>query len=198
MLVDRCALFIDGAYLDHVIDTEFNRVRVDFHLFAHRLAGADKILRTYYYDCPPYVSATPNDDEIRRAEGKDRFFNALAMLPRFQLRLGHVALRGHDDRGRPICVQKLVDIMLGVDLVQLSATRQITRAIVVTGDVDFVPAIEVAKQQGVLVTLFHGPLNKSDPRDNTVNRVLWTSCDERFEISQELIAAVRLNEPARP
>lgn len=198
MQIDRCALFIDGAYLDRVLDVEYGRVRVDFALLSTRLAMGAEILRTYYYNCPPYVGVVPSEDEIRRAEAKDRFFNALTMLPRYQLRLGRVACRGLDERGKPIYVQKLVDIMLATDLVFLSTTRQITRAVVVSGDSDFIPAIEVAKQQGVVVTLFHGPLNCADPRNNTVHRSLWNLCDERFEISAELVAQVRFDPSSDP
>jgi uncharacterized LabA/DUF88 family protein len=190
MFVDRTALFIDGGYFDRLLDSEFNRVRVDFGLLVDRIAAGDKVLRTYYYHCPPYMSPRPTEDELRRAESKDRFFSALTTLPRFQLRLGHLMYRGTDEGGKPIFIQKLVDIMLGTDLVLLSATRQITRAILLTGDSDFVPAVEAAKRQGTQVTLYHGPM-VSGSKFGTVHRELWASCDERFELTRELIESVQ-------
>lgn len=183
-MIDRTAIFLDGAYFDKLLELEFNRSRVDFGLLVKELAPNDNVFRTYYYHCPPYMSNVPTDDESRRMEAKDRFFSALSSLPRFQVRLGKLVYRGNDTDGHPIFVQKLVDIMLGVDLVQLAATRQITRAIVVAGDSDFVPAIEAAKAHGVLVSLFHGP---SRGTSSTVHRELWDVCDERFAITGELV-----------
>lgn len=193
MFVDRTAIFIDGGYFDRLLDSEFNRVRVDFGLLVDRIAAGDKVLRTYYYHCPPYTSPRPTDDELRRSEAKERFFSALTTLPRFQLRLGHLMYRGTDENGKPIFIQKLVDIMLGTDLVLLSATQQITRAILLTGDSDFVPAVEAAKRQGTLVTLYHGPMTNA--KFSTVHRDLWAACDERFELTRELIESVQRPQP---
>jgi len=77
--------------------------------------------------------------------------------------------------------------MLGVDLVQLSATKQINTAILLAGDSDFVPAIEVAKQHGVLVELWHGP--RSGAGHTTVHNELWSECDEREEITAAHVAS---------
>lgn len=185
--MERAAIFIDGAYLDKTLQFEFSQVRIDFGLLSERMAGRASVLRTYYYHCPPYMSMEPTPDERVRADAKDRFFSALARLPRFQLRLGKLVRRGEDRDGRPIFVQKLVDIMLGVDLVQLAATRQISQAVLLVGDSDFLPAIEVAKQLGVMVVLWHGPMSAN----GSVHRDLWESCDERHEITQGVIDDLR-------
>ena len=51
---DRTAIFIDGAYLDHVLRDEFQHARIDFAKLSARMAGDAPVLRTYYYsDCPP-------------------------------------------------------------------------------------------------------------------------------------------------
>jgi len=192
MITDRTAIFIDGAYFDKLLELEFNRARIDFAKFVKEVGGDDNVFRTYYYHCPPFVSQVPSDDETRRAEAKSRFFSALSGLPRFQVRLGKLVYRGQDERGKPIFIQKLVDIMLGVDLVLLGATRQITRAILVAGDSDFVPAVEAAKMQGVLISLWHGPTrNGTSSPHSTVHRELWEACDERFEMDQKFVNSIR-------
>jgi len=192
MFIDRTAIFIDGAYFDKLLELEFNRSRIDFGKFVKAVSGDHNVFRTYYYHCPPYVSQVPTEEETSRAEAKDRFFTALSSLPRFQVRLGKLVYRGQDERGKPIFVQKLVDIMLGVDLVLLGATRQITRAIIVAGDSDFVPAVEAAKMQGVLISLCHGPTrNGTAATHNTVHRELWDACDERFEMDREFVKSIR-------
>jgi len=120
----------------------------------------------------------------------NRFLSALSSLPRFRVRLGKLAFRGTNQQGAPIFVQKRVDIMLGVDMVQLAATRQIARAVLLVGDSDFVPAVEVVKQHGVLTVLWHGP--RRPGQANTVHRELWDACDDRFELTQPLITRVSL------
>ena len=48
-----------------------------------------------------------------------------------------------------------MDILLGCDLVLLAAKQRIGKAILITGDSDFIPAIEVAKNEGVEIELVY-------------------------------------------
>jgi uncharacterized LabA/DUF88 family protein len=68
---------------------------------------------------------------------------------------------------------------MAVDPVKLSATHQINQAMLVTGDSDFVPAVEIAKTDGVLIQLYFSQIAKSDE--------LYDICDQRFEITRKLI-----------
>lgn len=45
----RCAVLIDGAFLDKVLENDFGRVRVDIGKLGDTLAGPSERLRTYYY-----------------------------------------------------------------------------------------------------------------------------------------------------
>lgn len=74
----------------------------------------------------------------------------------------------------------MVDVLLSVDLVKLSMDKQIIRAILIAGDSDFVPAINVARDSGVIVTLYY--YKKPKPHDE-----LLDACDERYLIDQQLI-----------
>lgn len=180
-MVTRCAIFIDGAYLEFVLKGEFGRPSVDFGALVKGIAGQRELLRAYFYDCLPYQSARPTPDERERFARRQRFHHALNRIPRFEVRLGKLAFRGTQD-GRPIFEQKRVDILLGVDLVQLATKHQITDAMVVAGDSDFLPAIEVAKQEGVVIHLYHG----ASPHNE-----LLTRCDERVRLDGEFVDAIR-------
>ena len=182
--MDRVAAFIDGAYLDFVLRDEFERARIDYGLLVQALSGGKEILRTYYYHCLPYQSDPPTTEEAERFGRMQSFISQINRLPRFKPRLGKLAHRGRRDDGTPILVQKRVDIMLGVDLVQLSIKRQVSTAILVAGDSDFLPAVEIAREEGVVVHLFHGTVHPP-------HRELWDACDERTAISRELIDKVR-------
>ena len=130
----------------------FGNPRVSFETLAATLAHQDELLRTYYYHCLPYKSPSPTPEEAERFARKQRFFHALSRLDRFEVREGKLALRGWDrTTGKPILEQKRVDIKLAVDLVLLATKHQITRAVIVTGDSDFLPAIQAAKDEGVVI-----------------------------------------------
>jgi uncharacterized LabA/DUF88 family protein len=180
----RVAIFIDGGYLDYVL-RDFGNPRIDFAKLAEVLAGADELLRTYYYHCLPYQSPSPSSDEATRFANAQRFFHALGCLDRFQVREGTLAFRGVDRQtNKKIFLQKGVDICLAVDLVLLAVKHQVTRAVLISGDSDFLPAVRAAKNEGVLIDLHHG----SGP--NKPHRTLWDAADSRTEITREFVNSI--------
>lgn len=181
-MADRVGIFIDGAYLDHVLREEFNNAHIDYQALSKTLAGNSDILRTHYYHCAVYQGNPPTQDESERYANQRRFFNALEKIPRYTVRLGRLAYRGIDQAGKPIYEQKRVDILLGVDLVQLAAKQSINEAILVAGDSDFIPAVTAAKSEGILIRLYHGARPHSD---------LWQEADERIQITQTFIDDIR-------
>ncbi|MBI4669909.1 MAG: NYN domain-containing protein [Elusimicrobia bacterium] len=103
------------------------------------------------------------------------FVSELESKPRYEVRLGRLAFRGFDrNTNKPIFEQKRVDVLLSVDIVSLSATKNITDVILVAGDSDLIPAVIAAKNMGVLVTLWHGKTPHND-----LERV----CDERRQFT---------------
>jgi uncharacterized LabA/DUF88 family protein len=187
--VTRLAIFIDGGYIDKVA-REF-QVRPDFGKVSTAIAsevgrrsvGPVELLRTFYYHCPPYQSARPTEDESKRYGQARAFFEALGRLPRYEVRLGRLALRGLDANGAPIFQQKRVDLLLGLDFALLAGKHQIAHAAVVSGDSDLIPAVTVAKQEGVCVWLVHGPRG-------TYAAELWDAADERIELDKALMEEV--------
>jgi uncharacterized LabA/DUF88 family protein len=184
----QTAIFVDGGYFDRV-SRDCGSPRIDFGKLATELSRPDDLLRTYYYHCLPYVSPVPTPEEEERLEGKKRFFSALNRLNRFEVREGKLEFRGTDrESNRPIFEQKRVDIYLGVDLVMLSVKQKIHRAILITGDSDFLPAIRAAKNEGVVIHLFHGTGPQQPHRD------LWEEADDRTVITPDLLNTFLLSE----
>ncbi len=179
----RYAVFIDGGYVKFILP-EFGNPKVDYLKFSEYVANEQERLRTYYYDCAPYTSSPPTEQEKARKQAFDRFALALNRQSRFQVRLGKLAKRRSSD-GSIEFEQKMVDILLAIDLVQLSVQHQIDRAVLLANDSDFVPAIEIAKSAGVVVELYyHIP-----PRPNNE---LMRACDDCILINQKLIDAIKL------
>lgn len=182
----RVAIFVDGGYLDYVLK-DFGAPRIAWDRFASVLTGADELLRTYYYHCLPYKGPVPTPEESTRFARKQAFFHMLSRLDRFEVRQGKLAFRGQDrSTGKSIFEQKQVDIKLAVDLVLLASKRQITRAAIVTGDSDFLPAVQAAKNEGVLIHLFHGSGGNQPHRD------LWDTADSRTAITADLVNSLQV------
>jgi len=106
----------------------------------------------------------------------DKFVYTIKRLPRFDVKLGRLGCVAGE------FVQKRVDISLAVDLVRMSCMRVMGKAVMVTGDSDFVPAIEAAKEMGVLVTLYYSP--------SSIHDELLSAVDESFVITEGLIRQV--------
>lgn len=181
MNTTRIAIFIDGGYFDVTNREECGNSKVDYAKLAVKLAGGIEILRTYYYNCLPYQQTTPTAEEAKRFSQAQKFHAALKALPRFEVREGMLVYRGSNKKGEPIYVQKGIDIQIGVDLVLLSAKQQISHAVVIAGDSDLIPALTVAKNEGVLIHLYHG---------SAPHRKLVEVADERTRITTEFLSNV--------
>ncbi len=176
--MERALVLIDAAYLNAVLRKEFKKAKIDLEIFSNLISKDYDRLRTYYYTAMPYQSNPPTDEEKKRYSSADRFIATIKKLNRFDVRLGKLERRDGD------FTQKRVDILLAVDLVRFSWGKSISTAVIVAGDSDFVPAIEAAKDAGVLVRLYYSK--------NSVHNELLNSVDEAFEINKELIDGCRL------
>jgi len=184
MASNRCAIFIDGAYVEKILKNEFDEIRIDFEKLSQEMAKGVPVLRTYYYNCMPFQDDPPTAYQREMYAKRDSFIARLQKLNRYEVKLGKLVKRGCENCHYIRFEQKRLDVLMAVDLVRLSAARQIDQAILVTGDSDFVPAVTVAKMDGVLVQLYYSNKAKSDE--------LYDACDERFEITRELIEKVKL------
>jgi len=196
----RLAIFIDGGYLDKLCELEFGRIRIGFDKLPLALtqvvAGGTSepldLVRTLYYHCPPFQSNPPTEDESRRTANFRRFVDALKNIDNFDFREGRLALRGFDkDSGEPIFQQKRLDLLLGLDFALLSAKQGVTHIGLVAGDSDLVPAVRVAKLEGVVTWLFHGPGTSATRGNPTYSRELWQEVDRRFELDAGFIDSVK-------
>ncbi len=180
--MSRVAIFIDGGYLNSVLRDEFGGARIDYAALSRAIVAHihpdARTLRTYYYHCLPYKSHSPTQEEHNRFASTQNSLDSIDRLPRFEVKLGRLARRGPDKHGQYYFEQKMVDVLLSIDLVRLSAKGQITDVAIVAGDSDFVPAIEATKSEDVSVWLFHG---------NSRHDALWNIVDERIRITREFL-----------
>ena len=184
--MSRTCVFVDGGYFQKVLERDFDKARVDFALLGPELAhGYEPFLRMYYYNCLPYQGAHPTGEERQLMANARRFYGRLERIANLEVRLGRLAFRGRAENGEPIFEQKRVDVQLAVDLLTLAFSHQIATAVVVTGDSDFMPVFESAKNQGVRIALCYGVKNPA-------HRDLIAKADERVVLDDRFITNVRL------
>lgn len=178
--MDRAVVFIDGGYIDKINMNLYGYRRILLDRLSDEICKPDCVrFRTYYYHCPPHQDDPPTEDQRRRKAGYDKFVGRLREKPRFMIREGRLRVVSRDP---PVFEQKGVDVLFACDLVRLAATHTVNKAIIISGDSDFVPAVAIAKEEMVLTSLWYAPGHCSPH--------LWTICDERNALTQELIDSV--------
>lgn len=138
------------------------------------------LFRIYYYDAPPLSGQSTNPVDGSRvdfsgtwqANQNRKLIDSLELEPDFAVRRGHLIQSGWK-LGRialakirkaatktleardlvPDISQKGVDIRIGLDIASLALKRVADNLVLVTGDSDFVPAMKLARKEGMKVYL---------------------------------------------
>ncbi len=142
---------LDGMYLQNIANVLQLSGKLDYQKFSDKLCYGYERARTYVFDALP-----PESSSYR--EKKQRFLDRLSYLDKFQVELGYVK-----DEGRtcPICQkhiliprQKKVDILIATRLMECSYDDRLDKIILVAGDGDFVPAVQIAKKNKEIALAF--------------------------------------------
>jgi len=179
--MDKISIFIDGGYFDKILKKDFGKAKIDYEKLQKKISTNYDLLRTYYYCCPLYRVSTPTAEEKDRQRKQDQFHYSLNRIPHFQVRYGYLQ-KNIDSSGEIKYEQKLIDILFAVDLTSLAWQRAIQRAAIITGDGDFIPAIENIKNAGVVVSLYY--------TSNACAEQLINICDERYSIDKTFIDSI--------
>lgn len=182
--MDRTALLIDAGYLDKLCQDVFaipsggrkQPLALDFKRLG--TLAETRPWRTYYYFCLPYQDDPPQPAQFAAREAKKRFTDFLGRLKGWELREGRLEKRGD------ALVQKRVDVLLAVDLTRMAWLKEVQRVVLISGDADFVPAVEDARRAGVHLTLLYAP--------GTAHVDLIAACDAARPLTREGLEAIRL------
>jgi uncharacterized protein (TIGR00288 family) len=142
----------------------------------------EDLLKIYYYDSLPYdkTATNPIDKttiDYSKTPGfthRNSFFRDLGNQNYIALRRGDMKFRGWKlskgfqkqlSQGKvvskaltgndidPDLQQKGVDMRIGIDVATLALKHQVDRIILFTGDADMIPAIKLARREGIQVVL---------------------------------------------
>ena len=141
---------------------------------------SEELFRVYFYDCAPCEDSTThpisgkplNLRSTRAFRENSEFQKALSQAEQMALRSGELAFRGwrltpdatrdliqsgprtlRDDDVEMNLNQKGIDMEIGLDVAWLAIRRIVDRIVLCTGDRDFVPAMKLARREGVQVVL---------------------------------------------
>ena len=186
----KLAIFVDGGYLTNIVRPL--RIWVDFEKLSgairHRISKSVEepldLLRTYYYDCLPWRDAASGEEDNQRYFNTLKFFDALRRIPRFDVREGRLQKFGVQPNGQPIVRQKAVDLLLGMDVARLCLRGRLSHIALLSGDSDFLPVINVAKEEGVAVWHLHGARG-------TYAEELHKTADETFRLDERFFQSVK-------
>jgi len=144
-------------------------------------APGEELFRIFYYDCPPYSGkeANPINQAIvdfqaqPKYTARTRFIKELKAMNYVAMRLGMAKKRGWTltdlyirrtiAGGAPVAPQasdvfvnleqKGVDMRIGIDVATLTLKKIVDRIILISGDTDMIPAMKLARREGVQVVL---------------------------------------------
>lgn len=172
-------MFVDGEYARKIFKKQ--NFRLDVPGLVKKVlaeAGIDDqlLLRVYFYTAPPYQSTNPTADEKQRYGQFMKWKSFLEKQDNFEIKLGRTERRGPDYE------QKMVDVLLSIDLVELSAKSRIRTAILLAGDSDLVPAVKKAKDNGVKVILC------CSEDKHEYHRELWMESDKRIHLTTAIMS----------
>jgi len=139
----------------------------------------DDLFRIYFYDCHPYmgwvtdpVTQEKTDySQTPSARAQEYFLRELAKKEKVVIRSGELAYNGWkvpQDKVEDIISygksieaedlqydfqQKQVDIKMGLDIALMSLKRFVDKIVLIAADSDLAPAMEHARDEGILVYL---------------------------------------------
>ncbi|MBI4187656.1 MAG: NYN domain-containing protein [Chloroflexi bacterium] len=168
---DRVMVFIDGSNMYHSLKGIFHRTDIDIGKFCQKLLEKRRLIRIYYYN-----AVVGRKEEPERYRNQQTFLASVSAIPYCEVRLGRLVYANWPNSPP---YEKGVDILLTTDFLTHSFKNNYDVAILVTGDSDYVSAVQSVKDNGknVEVALF-GKEQYSRPLREVADRVV--AIDGRF------------------
>ncbi len=134
---ERVVIFIDGSNFYHSIKDSFNihDNQIDFSKLIEILKKSGLLIGVYYYNAP--LDRGYNPDIYRKQQ---IFFSELKKIPGFHIILCRMRKMRKPDGTLEFAV-KGDDIHLATDMLSMAYENVYDKAILVSGDGDFVPAM---------------------------------------------------------
>ncbi len=135
-------------------------------------------LKAFYYDCAEVPKKDETSEQFEsRTDAQRRLFNQIRSLPGFHVRLG--TLSGKAGKTR----QKEVDVLLAVDMLTHTFYKNMARATLLAGDLDFRPIVESLVRLGAYVRVAYEPASASQDLCTAADEGVPRNIDDLWEWS---------------
>ena len=164
--MERVMIFVDGSNFYHGLKGNNCSTKVDFHKLSKFLTGKKRrLIRTYYYN-----AAYKQSDNLEKYAEQLKFFERLKRTPYLVLKLGRLEKRITEidqellrqELGDELTdkfvkafgekmtyyTEKGVDITIASDMLRLAYNDSYDTAILISGDGDFVSALQGVQDLG--------------------------------------------------
>lgn len=148
---DVIYIFIDAGYLKRAYQDTVRRIFGDhFEINYFQIKNGFNARRAFYYDCIDDIKKVGESDADfqTRVQKQEEYLDSIDALEGFHVRRGHLA------RGR-MNQQKEVDVLLAVDMMNHAFSRNMTKAVLISGDRDFRPVVQSVAGTGTYVEVMY-------------------------------------------
>ena len=174
----RVAIFIDGNNFYFGLRKLYGKDRslkdFNFMKFAEFLAKNGEVADIFYYN-----AQLDREQNLKKYESQKQFFENLRKIPNFHLILCKLLKRNITGTSKFYYIIKEDDIHMAVDMVENSGENKFDVAIIVSGDGDFVPAVEAVKRKNKEVENVYFK--------NSSSRNLQKHCNASFELTRTIL-----------
>jgi len=171
-------LFIDGSNfyysLKKIYGGSKSLMRFNFLKLGEILARDRNLLRIFYYNAP--LDYNSNHDKYSKQQ---QFFDKVKNTEKVKLILSRLQKRKIKGTDKYYYVVKGDDIHIAVDMVKGAYESTFDVAILVSGDGDFIPAVEVVQEKGKSV--------ENAYFKRSLSWHLKQECDKSISLTKELL-----------
>lgn len=158
---ERVAIFIDRSNFYHS-SKKLNALKIDFVKLTNVLNNERNLVSVFYYNSPLDFTK-----DRKRYWKQQKFFDKLRKLPFFKVILSK--MRRYSDGEIEKYMVKGDDVHLAVDLISGAYENLYDVAVVVSGDEDFIPALNKLKKLGKKIENAYFISSSSAALKNTSN-----------------------------
>ena len=176
--IKKVAVLIDWENLRKTLDKAIKKYKIRKEYFSYNdidkllkfiisfVEDYEAIYRIFFYLSPPVESAEWKGETYsikdKSQYGKVyrnsiKFIENLRVKDYISIRKGKLEFRGYDQNQNPIFQQKQVDMLIGLDIAHLSYLKLVDRILLFSLDTDLIPAVKIARIQGIQVIISSFP-----------------------------------------
>ena len=176
--MNKVVLFIDGSNFYYGLKSLYNETKelstFNFLKLGEKLADKRNLIRAYYYNAP----LDYNDDPKKYAQ-QQKFFERVKATDKVKLILSRLQKRKMKGTNQVHYVVKGDDIHIAADMIKGAYENQYDIAILVSGDGDFVPAVNIVQEKGKLV--------ENAYFKQSLSWHLKQTCDKSIKLTKEIL-----------